>query len=83
MELGDKKRVQEIKAMVDREFVIKNWRITNHVLKPRGKDILHVETTTDDRVVVSHDKKSSLEEATMTCLSKRFSMAASSTFNQG
>ena len=42
-----------------------------------------METKTDDRVMVSHDTESSLEEATMTCLSKRFSMAASSTFNQG
>ena len=82
-ESGDKKGAREIKAKVDREFVTKNWRITNHVLKPRGKEILHVETTAEDGAITSHDTKESLEEATMTCLSKRFSMAASSSFNQG
>ena len=61
----------------------KNWRITNHVLKPRGKKILHVETTGEDGAITSHDNKSSLDEATMTCLSKRFFMVASSLFNQG
>ena len=82
-ESGDKRGAREIKAKVDREFVTKNWRITNHVLKPRGKEILHVETTAEDGAITSHDTKESLEEATMTCLSKRFSMAASSSFNQG
>ena len=82
-ESGDIKKATEIKAIIRREVVIRNWRVTNHVLKPRGPQILHVETVADDNVLTVHDTKESLETATMQCLSERFSMAASSTFNQG
>ena len=45
-ESGDTKKTTEINAIIRREVVIRNWRITNHVLKPRGPQTFHVEKVT-------------------------------------
>ena len=53
------------------------------MLKPRGKEVLHVETISTNNILMIHNTKDSLEKATVQCLSERFSMVSSSTFNQG